>query len=109
MAFAVAPLPVAPPLRPPDALAGWRRRPGAGPPPRFTVVLAASSGFGGERAPPTFGRLREELLQLHAEADLTQSKGNIAITVMFSAVFMRRLYAQYCFTAQIFCYFQLHY
>ncbi|PAN29022.1 hypothetical protein PAHAL_5G194200 [Panicum hallii] len=75
MAFAVAPLPVAPPLRPPDALAGWRRRPGAGPPPRFTVVLAASSGFGGERAPPTFGRLREELLQLHAEADLTQSKG----------------------------------
>ncbi|KAJ1284933.1 hypothetical protein BS78_03G243300 [Paspalum vaginatum] len=81
MAFAVAPLPVAPLLlRSPDALAlaGWRRRPGATP-QRFAVVLAAaSSGVGGERAPPTFGRLREELLQLHAEADLTQSKANSA-------------------------------
>jgi len=87
MAFAVAPLPVSPPLRPPDSLAGWRRSPGATPPPRFAVVLAASSGVGGERAPPTFGRLREELLQLHAEADLTQSKGNVAITGMFVALF----------------------
>jgi len=78
MAFAVAPLPVSPPLRPPDSLAGWRRSPGATPPPRFAVVLAASSGVGGERAPLTFGRLREELLQLHAEADLTQSKANSA-------------------------------
>ena len=86
MAFAAAPLPVAPPLRPPDSLAGWRRSPGATPPPRFAVVLATSSGVGGERAPPTFGRLREELLQLHAEADLTQSKGNIVITGMCSAV-----------------------
>nr|CAB3473984.1 unnamed protein product [Digitaria exilis] len=77
MPFAVAPLPVAPPLRPPDTLAGWRRRPGPNP-PRFAVVLAASSGVGAERAPPTFGRLREELLQLHAEADLTQSKANSA-------------------------------
>ena len=87
MAFAVAPLPVSPPLRPPDSLAGWRRSPGATPPPRFAVLLAASSGVGGERAPPTFGRLREELLQLHAEADLTQSKGNVAITGMFVALF----------------------
>ncbi|CAO2178648.1 unnamed protein product [Urochloa humidicola] len=78
MAFAVAPLPVAPPLRPHGALAGWRRRPGVATHPRFAVVLAASSGVGGERAPPTFGRLREELLQLHAEADLTQSKANSA-------------------------------
>ncbi|WVZ69163.1 hypothetical protein U9M48_017998 [Paspalum notatum var. saurae] len=80
MDFAVAPMPLAPPLRQPDALAlaGWRRRPGATP-PRFAVVLAASSsGVGGERTPPTFGRLREELLQLHAEADLTQSKANSA-------------------------------
>ena len=81
MAFSVAP-----PLRPPDFLAGWRRSPGATP-PRFAVVLATSSGVGGERAPPTFGRLREELLQLHAEADLTQSKGNVAITGMFVALF----------------------
>ncbi|XP_034596026.1 uncharacterized protein [Setaria viridis] len=77
MAFAVAPPPVVPPLRPPVALVGWRRRPRATP-PRFAVVLAASSGVSGERAPPTFGRLREELLQLHAEADLTQSKANSA-------------------------------
>ncbi|CAL4961918.1 unnamed protein product [Urochloa decumbens] len=73
MAFAVAP-----PLRPPGALAGWRKRPGAATPPRLAVALAASSRVGGERAPPTFGRLREELLQLHAEADLTQSKANSA-------------------------------
>lgn len=106
MAFAVAPPPVVPPLRPPVALVGWRRRPRATP-PRFAVVLAASSGVSGERAPPTFGRLREELLQLHAEADLTQSKGNMAITGMFSAAFMERVYVQYYFTLQFFCYFLL--
>uniref|UniRef100_A0A8I6X2N9 Uncharacterized protein n=1 Tax=Hordeum vulgare subsp. vulgare TaxID=112509 RepID=A0A8I6X2N9_HORVV len=73
MAFAsllVAPLP--PP--PPAARAGWRL---ARPAPR-RLVLAASSRGGGPApapAPPTFDRLREQLLQLHAEADLTQSKG----------------------------------
>ncbi|CAD6230189.1 unnamed protein product [Miscanthus lutarioriparius] len=51
--------------------------PGAAP-PLFAVVLATSSGVGGERTPPTFASLREELLQLHAEADLTQSKANSA-------------------------------
>jgi hypothetical protein len=100
MAFAVAlPLTVAPRV----ALVGWRRRPEAAP-SRFAVVLAASSGVSGERAPPTFGRLREELLQLHAEADLTQSKGNMATTGMFDAAFMERVYAQYYFTLQFFCY-----
>nr|BAJ89644.1 predicted protein [Hordeum vulgare subsp. vulgare] len=72
MAFAsllVAPLP--PP--PPAARAGWRL---ARPAPR-RLVLAASSRGGGP-APPTFDRLREQLLQLHAEADLTQSKANTA-------------------------------
>lgn len=86
MALAVAP------LWPPPTLAGWRRRLWATP-PRFPVVLAASNGIGGERAPPTFGRLREELLQLHAEAGLTQSKGNMAITVMLSVVFIGLGYA----------------
>lgn len=71
MAFAVT----LTPLRATAVLAGWRRRPGATP-PRFAVVLATSTGVGGERTPPTFRRLREELLQLHAEADLTQSKAN---------------------------------
>jgi hypothetical protein len=73
MAFAVT----LTPLRATAVLAGWRRRPGVTP-PRFAVVLATSTGVGGERTPPTFRRLREELLQLHAEADLTQSKGNIS-------------------------------
>jgi uncharacterized membrane protein YccC len=59
---------VAPP--PPAAGVWWRRARAA--PRRF--VLAASSRAGG-KAPPTFERLREQLLQLHAEADLTQSKG----------------------------------
>ncbi|ONM38946.1 hypothetical protein ZEAMMB73_Zm00001d043764 [Zea mays] len=71
MAFAVT----LTPLRATAVLAGWRRRPGVTP-PRFAVVLATSTGVGGERTPPTFRRLREELLQLHAEADLTQSKAN---------------------------------
>ncbi|KAL6840492.1 hypothetical protein ACP4OV_030302 [Aristida adscensionis] len=71
MAFSAASLPVAPPLPSRSAAAAWRRR----APPRFVV---AASGGDGERAPPTFGRLREELLQLHAEADLTQSKANSA-------------------------------
>lgn len=83
MTFAVTPTT----LRAPAALAGWRRRPGATP-PRFAVVLATSSGVGGERTRPTFARLREELLQLHAEADLTQSKGNMPVTGMLNAVFM---------------------
>lgn len=65
----VAPLP--PP--PPAAGAWWRRA--RAKPRRF--VLAASSRAGGQ-APPTFERLREQLLQLHAEADLTQSKANSA-------------------------------
>lgn len=73
MAFAVT----LTPLRATAVLAGWRRRPGATP-PRFAVVLATSTGVGGEPTPPTFRRLREELLQLHAEADLTQSKANSA-------------------------------
>jgi hypothetical protein len=75
MAFAVT----LTPLRATAVLAGWRRRPGATP-PRFAIVLATSTGtgVGGERSPPTFRHLREELLQLHAEADLTQSKGNIS-------------------------------
>lgn len=73
MAFAVT----LTPLRATAVLAGWRRRPGVTP-PRFAVVLATSTGVGGERTPPTFRRLREELLQLHAEADLTQSKANSA-------------------------------
>ena len=75
MAFAVTPLRVPAGL----GLGGWRRSPGAAP-PRVPVVLATSSAVSGERTPPTFGRLREELLQLHAEADLTQSKGNMSIT-----------------------------
>ncbi|KAF7030263.1 hypothetical protein CFC21_041846 [Triticum aestivum] len=76
MAFAsslVAPLP--PP--PPAARAGWRRARAAPRP----LVLAASSRGGGPApapAPSTFDRLREQLLQLHAEADLTQSKANSA-------------------------------
>ena len=83
MTFAVTPTT----LRPPAALAGWRRRPGAAP-PLFAVVLATSSGVGGERTPPTFARLREEFLQLHAEADLTQSKGNMSVTGTLNVVLM---------------------
>jgi hypothetical protein len=67
---------VAPPLPPPSAAGGWRRRPWATPRrphPRFVVVACTRDGDPGQ---PTFGRLREQLLQLHAEADLTQSKGN---------------------------------
>ncbi|XP_062206604.1 uncharacterized protein LOC133908546 isoform X2 [Phragmites australis] len=72
MTFAVAPLPVAPPIPPPSVAVAWRPRSRLAP-PRF--VLAVSSRDG-EPAPPAFGRLREELLQLHKEADLTQSKAN---------------------------------
>lgn len=71
MAFAswlVAPLT---PL-PPAARAGWRR---ARATPRRLVLAASNRGGGPAPAPPTFDRLREQLLQLHAEADLTQSKG----------------------------------
>ncbi|KAL6615849.1 hypothetical protein ACP70R_038119 [Stipagrostis hirtigluma subsp. patula] len=72
MGFSVASLPVAPPLPPPSsAAAAWRRR----APPRLVLVASTRDG---QRAPPTFGRLREELLQLHAEADLTQSRANSA-------------------------------
>ncbi|XP_052135020.1 uncharacterized protein LOC127753611 isoform X2 [Oryza glaberrima] len=70
MAFAVAP-PVAPP--PPSPAAAWGRRRARATPPRFAL---AESTRDGDPAPPTFERLREQLLQLHAEADLTQSKAN---------------------------------
>lgn len=70
MAFAVAP-PVAPP--PPSPAAAWGRRRARATPPRFAL---AASTRDGDPAPPTFERLREQLLQLHAEADLTQSKAN---------------------------------
>ncbi|KAK3161657.1 hypothetical protein QOZ80_1BG0079830 [Eleusine coracana subsp. coracana] len=71
MAFAVAP-----PLPLSSATGGWRRRPWATA-PRF-VVVACTRDVG--PVPRTFGRLREQLLQLHAEADLTQSKANSART-----------------------------
>lgn len=61
---------VAPPFPPPPAAAAWWRR--ARERPRCLVA----SSRGGDPAPPTFERLREQLLQLHAEADLTQSKAN---------------------------------
>uniref|UniRef100_A0ACD5VKH8 Uncharacterized protein n=9 Tax=Avena sativa TaxID=4498 RepID=A0ACD5VKH8_AVESA len=63
------------PLPPPPLAAGawWRRA--RSTPRRF--VLATSSR-GGDPSPPTFDGLREQLLQLHAEADLTQSKANSA-------------------------------
>ncbi|CAM0882249.1 unnamed protein product [Alopecurus aequalis] len=70
MAFAsllVAPLPP-----PPRAAGAWWRRGARATPRRF--VLAASSR-GVDPAPVTFDRLREQLFQLQAEADLTQSKG----------------------------------
>uniref|UniRef100_A0A453FAC5 Uncharacterized protein n=1 Tax=Aegilops tauschii subsp. strangulata TaxID=200361 RepID=A0A453FAC5_AEGTS len=60
---------------PPAARAGWRPARAA---PRRLVLAASSRGGGPAPAPPTFDRLREQLLQLHAEADLTQSKANSA-------------------------------
>ncbi|KAL5222212.1 hypothetical protein ABZP36_026925 [Zizania latifolia] len=73
MAFAVAP-PLAPPR--PSPAAAWGR-PGRlrGTPPRFALAASIRDG---DPAPPTFERLREQLLQFHAEADLTQSKANSA-------------------------------
>ncbi|KAF0917809.1 hypothetical protein E2562_021481 [Oryza meyeriana var. granulata] len=71
MAFAVAP-PLAPPPPSPTAAWGWGTRPRATP---LRFALAASTRDV-DPAPPTFERLREQLLQLHAEADLTQSKAN---------------------------------
>ncbi|KAM0899543.1 hypothetical protein ACQ4PT_021222 [Festuca glaucescens] len=67
-------LPVAPPPLPPPAAGAWWRR--ARPTPRRFVLVASSRGGG--PVPPTFELLREQLLQLHAEADLTQSKANSA-------------------------------
>ncbi|KAM0921309.1 hypothetical protein ACQ4PT_006951 [Festuca glaucescens] len=72
--MAFASLLVAPPPPPPPAAGAWWRR--ARPTPR-RFVLAASSRGGGP-VPPTFEFLREQLLQLHAEANLTQSKANSA-------------------------------
>ncbi|XP_015689667.2 uncharacterized protein LOC102706990 [Oryza brachyantha] len=71
MAFAVAP-PLAPP--PPSPAAAWGRRTRETP-PRFALAVSTSDG---DPAPRTFEQLREQLLQLHAEADLTQSKANSA-------------------------------
>uniref|UniRef100_A0A0E0JMU2 Uncharacterized protein n=1 Tax=Oryza punctata TaxID=4537 RepID=A0A0E0JMU2_ORYPU len=72
MAFAVAP-PVAPP--PPSPAAAWGSRRARATPRRFAL---AASTRDGDPAPRTFELLREQLLQLHAEADLTQSKANSA-------------------------------
>uniref|UniRef100_A0A0D9V4I5 Uncharacterized protein n=1 Tax=Leersia perrieri TaxID=77586 RepID=A0A0D9V4I5_9ORYZ len=75
MAFAVAP-PLPPP--PPSPAAAWGKRSRATP---LRFVLAASTRDRDPApapgpAPATFERLREQLLQLHAEAELTQSKAN---------------------------------
>ncbi|TVU35438.1 hypothetical protein EJB05_17327 [Eragrostis curvula] len=75
MAFAVTPRPVAPPLPPPSAASGWRLPRTWATHQRFVGVACTRDG---DPAPLTFGRLREQLLQLHAEADLTQSKANSA-------------------------------
>lgn len=69
--MAFASLLLAPP--PPAAGAWWRR---ARATPRRFVLAASSRGV--DPAPPTFERLRGQLLQLHAEADLTQSKATSA-------------------------------
>ncbi|KAG8055754.1 hypothetical protein GUJ93_ZPchr0001g29491 [Zizania palustris] len=71
MAFAVAP----PPPSPSPAAAWGRRVHLRETPPRFAL---AASIRGGDPAPLTFERLREQLLQLNEEADLTQSKANSA-------------------------------